>query len=186
MMNQNLLIIGAGIYGLVAKEIAEDMGCFERIAFVDDNTTQAPDGTLTVGTIKDLRWLSSEYSYAVVAIGKPSVREKIMQNIEKESVLRLATLISPKAHVSSSAQMGKGCIIEPMSVVHAGCVLGKGCLICAGAVVNHAGVCEDYVQVDCNATVAGNVVVPCGMKIMSGTVYTNMKTFKESGAGENV
>ena len=36
-MNKNLLILGAGIYGLVAKEIAESMGCFGKIAFVDDN-----------------------------------------------------------------------------------------------------------------------------------------------------
>lgn len=35
-MNNNLLIVGAGIYGVVAKEITESMGYFEKIAFVDD------------------------------------------------------------------------------------------------------------------------------------------------------
>lgn len=44
-MNQNLLIIGAGIYGLVAKEIAESMGCFRQIDFVDDGAKKTPDGT---------------------------------------------------------------------------------------------------------------------------------------------
>ena len=33
---KNLLIIGAGQYGMVAKEIAESMKCFEKIDFVDD------------------------------------------------------------------------------------------------------------------------------------------------------
>ena len=36
MQNKNLLILGAGQYGVMAKEIAEAMGAFDRIAFLDD------------------------------------------------------------------------------------------------------------------------------------------------------
>lgn len=36
-MNNNLLILGAGQYGDVAKEMAEAMGCFGKIDFLDDN-----------------------------------------------------------------------------------------------------------------------------------------------------
>lgn len=170
-MIQNLLIIGAGIYSLVAKEIAESMGCFLRIDFVDDGAKETPDGTPVIGTTKDLAALSKHYANVVVAIGNPEVRQKLIRFIEDETLLRLVTLVSPKAYVSPSAQIGKGCIIEPMAVVHTGCVLGKGCLICAGAVVNHAAMCGDCIQVDCNATVAGNTVVPGGIKVASGTVY---------------
>ena len=35
-MKHKLLIIGAGQYGMVAKEIAESVGGFEIIAFLDD------------------------------------------------------------------------------------------------------------------------------------------------------
>lgn len=170
-MNRNLLIIGAGIYGLVAKEIAESMGCFEKIAFVDDGVKKTPNGIPVIGTSKDLAFLSGKYSDAVVAIGNPEVRRAMLNRIE-ELRMSVATLVSPRAYISSSAQIGKGCIIEPMAVLHTGCVLGKGCLICAGAVINHASLCGDCVQVDCSATVAGNAVVPGGMKIASGTVYT--------------
>lgn len=68
-MSRNLLIIGAGIYGLVAKEIAESMGCFEKIAFVDDGAKVTPDGTPVIGTSNDLTALAGAYSDAVVAIG---------------------------------------------------------------------------------------------------------------------
>lgn len=174
-MNRNLLIIGAGIYGLVAKEIAESMGCFDRIAFVDDSAKETPDGTTVVGTTNDLNTLFNEYANAVVAIGNPVVRQALLVRIKEETLLRIVTLVSPKACISSSVQIGEGCIVEPMAVVHTGCVLGKGCLICAGAVVNHASLCGDCVQVDCNATVAGNTVVPSGIKVPSGTVYQNKK-----------
>lgn len=174
-MIQNLLIIGAGIYGLVAKEIAESMGGFPRVDFVDDGAKETPDGTQVIGTTRDLIELSKRYANVVVAIGNPEVRQKLIQYIEEETLLRLVTLVSPRAYVSPSAQIGKGCIVEPMAVVHTGVVLGKGCLICAGVVVNHAAMCGDCVQVDCNAVVAGNTVVPSGIKIAAGTVYEKKK-----------
>ena len=34
---QNLLILGAGQYGMVAKEIAESMRKYDHIDFLDDN-----------------------------------------------------------------------------------------------------------------------------------------------------
>lgn len=174
-MNRNLLIIGAGIYGLVAKEIAESMGCFQRIAFVDDCATDTPDGTPVVGTTNDLVSLSENFENVVVAIGNPTVRQALLNRIEKETLMRIVSLISPRAYLSPSSQIGKGCIIEPMAVIHTGCVLGKGCLVCAGAVVNHASLCGDCVQVDCNATVAGNTLVPSGTKVLSGIVFQNKK-----------
>ncbi len=36
-MNKNLLIIGAGEYGQITYEIAEAMGVFKKIDFLDDN-----------------------------------------------------------------------------------------------------------------------------------------------------
>ncbi len=170
-MSQNLLIVGAGIYGLVVKEIAESTGRFERIAFVDDDPKEVRDGMQIIGTTEDLADLSGEYSNAVVAIGNPAVRQDMLNFIQEKTNLKPATLISPKAYVSPSAVIGDGSIIEPMSVVNTGCVLGRGCLICAGAVVNHAAKCGDCVQVDCNATVAGSAVVPDGVKVAVGTVY---------------
>lgn len=170
-MKENLLIIGAGIYGLIAKEIAESMGCFDRIAFVDDGAKVTPNGIPVIGAGADLLALSQDYQAAVVAIGNPSVRLSLLQKIEAETPLRIATLVSPWAYVSPSAQVGKGSIIEPMAVIHAECVIEQGCLISAGAVVNHASRCCEGVHVDCNATVAGNTTVPAKTKVFSATVF---------------
>lgn len=35
-MDRGLLILGAGQYGMVAKEVAESMNCFDKIDFLDD------------------------------------------------------------------------------------------------------------------------------------------------------
>ncbi|MBR2011008.1 MAG: hypothetical protein IKA06_04620 [Clostridia bacterium] len=170
-MNDNLLVVGAGIYGLVAKEIAESMGCFEKIAFVDDNAKTTPDGIEVLGKVSDIEDLVCEYYNVIVAIGDSGVRLNLIQRLSEKVPCRIVTLVSPKAYVSPSAQIEKGCIIEPMAALHTGCVIRIGCIISAGAVINHASMCCDGVHVDCNATVEGYSHVPAGTKICCGEVY---------------
>ena len=170
-MNKNLLIVGAGIYSIVASEIAADMGCFERIDFIDDASKTTPTGIEVLGTTGDLDRLAPEYDNIVVAIGNPSVRLSLLDRIKAQTTYRVVSLISPKAYISPSAQIMSGCIIEPMAVVQAKSVICPGCIISAGAVVNHAAKCHDGVHVDCNATVEGYCIVPSGTKIHSGEVY---------------
>jgi UDP-3-O-[3-hydroxymyristoyl] glucosamine N-acyltransferase len=109
---QNLLILGTGQYGMVAKETAETMKCFNKIDFLDDNNPVA------VGKLNDFAGLYPEYTHAVVAIGNPDVRLKLLQDIQA-SPLQLATLIHPRSYVSPTAKIPDGCIIEPMAVVNA-------------------------------------------------------------------
>ncbi len=170
-MNRNLLIVGAGTYATLASEIAADMGCFEKIDFVDDGRKTTPIGTEVVGTTRDIDRLAAEYGSIIVAIGNPKVRLSLLSDIKEKAQYRIVSLVSPKAYVSPTAQIMNGCIIEPMAVVHTGCVIAEGCIISAGAVVNHASTCCEGVHVDCNATVEGYCLVPANTKIYSGEVY---------------
>lgn len=170
-MNKNLLIVGASTYAVVAFEIASDMNCFEKIAFVDDARKTTPNGIEVAGTTRDIERLSAEYNSVVVAIGDPRVRLSILGRIRKEGHCNIVSLVSPRAYVSSSATVSSGCIIEPMAVVHMGCMICEGCIISAGAVINHMAVCAEGVHVDCNATVEGYCRVPAGTKLGCGEVY---------------
>lgn len=49
-MNKNLLIIGAGMYDVVASEIAADMRYFEKIFLVNDERKVIPNGMEIIGT----------------------------------------------------------------------------------------------------------------------------------------
>lgn len=172
-MNRNLLIVGAGIYSVITLEIAQSLGCYNKIAFIDDFADQTPNGIPVVGTTKDMEILSSEYTHAIVAIGNPSVRAALLNRIERDTDMTVTTLISPQAYVSPNATISKGCIIEPMAVIQAGCNIGKGCIVCAGAVINHCSTCGEFVQVDCNSIIAGYSSVPDDTKIAFGTFYQN-------------
>lgn len=170
-MNKNLLIVGAGAYGIVASEIAREMGCFDKVDFVDDELQSTPTNVNIVGTVKDIDELNEQYSYIIVALDDSEKRIMLLNKIEEETSYRIATLISPKAHIAASAQIMNGCIIEPMAMVHSLSVISAGCIISAGAVVSYASMCCDGVLVGCNATVTNSTLVPAGTKIKCGEVY---------------
>lgn len=174
-MNKNLLIVGAGIYSMVARDIAREMNCFEKIDFVDDEKEQTPDGNKVLGKISDLEKLSVTYSNIIIAIGNPQVRLSLIKRITEEMPYRIVVLVSPRAYIAPSVQIGKGSIIEPMAVIHAGSALQEGCFISAGAVVNHGSMCASGVHVDCNAVVAGGTFVPVCTKVVSCTVFSKDK-----------
>ena len=175
-MKNGLLIVGAGVYGLVAREIAEGMGCFEKIAFLDDSA-KGGAGLDVVGGISDIEALAPEYKNAVVAIGNSAFRLELMERL-RVAGYNIPSLISPMAYVSPSAKIGAGVFVEPMAVVHCGCEICDGCIISAGAVVNHKSVCHPGCHIDCNGTVAGNEVVPPGTKVPSGAVFSSKQNGK--------
>lgn len=160
----NLLIIGAGQYGRLVMEIAEDLGIYDRIDFADDNSGEAVCG---VSAINDLY---PEYGSIVVAIGDPAVRcslTEMLLNTEFE----IATIISTRAYVSPTASIGKGCIVEPFAVIQSEAVVEDGCFISAGAVVNHNCTVGAYSHIDCNASVMKSSAVPEMSDIKANTTW---------------
>lgn len=174
-MNKNLLIIGAGAFGVVAKEIAESMGIFKKIAFVDDTYETTPNGIAVIGKICDVDNLVSDYYNIIVALPDPECRLRLIKKLEEETPCRIVTLVSPNAYISPSAQIGKGSIIEPNVAIGTGSVVLTGCIISAGAVIGYYSMCCDGTHIGCNATVAENTLVPAGSKIECGTVFKRDK-----------
>jgi UDP-3-O-[3-hydroxymyristoyl] glucosamine N-acyltransferase len=170
-MGKKLLIIGAGVYGLIVKETAESMQCFEEIAFVDDVATSALDGSPIIGKLANLHQISADFSHIIVAIGNPEIRSSLINKAQSETSCELATIISPLAYIAPSAKIAPGCIIEPMAVIHSKCVLEKGCIVSASAVLNHCVHLCEMVHVDCNAIVAGFQTVPRSKKVLCGTIF---------------
>ncbi len=160
---QNLLIFGAGQYGMVAKETAEAMSCFDKIDFLDDNNP------IAVGKLSDFAGLYPKYTHAIVAIGNPDVRLELLQDIQA-APLQLATLIHPRSYVSPTAKVSDGCIVEAMAVVNADAEIGLGCIISAGAVMNHNSILGNVCHIDCNAVIKSNAVVKTGTKINCGKI----------------
>lgn len=163
-MNKNILILGAGQFGLMVKEIAESMNCFEKIDFLDDQCE------IAVGKLADYEKFSGDYHHAVVAMGNPEVRLSYIQKLERAG-FHVAIIVSPHAFVAPSAQLMKGTIVEPMAVVQANSTVSVGCIVSSGAVVRHNAVLEDGCHLDCNSVAMSGSVVPTKTKVNACEVY---------------
>lgn len=163
-----LLILGAGQYGYVAREVAEAMGCFEKIDFLDDNNS------IAIGKMKDYEVLHEKYDYAIAAIGNAMFRLELLEKLETCGY-QIPVLIHPRSYVSPSAKISEGCIIEPFAGIHTEAVIHKGCLISMNSTVNHNAVIEQGCHVDCGAIVPARAIVKMNTKVLSGTVYEETK-----------
>lgn len=164
-----LLVIGAGGYGRLVKEIAESTG-YEIVDFLDDNST------LAVGKIAELEVIEDKYDGSIVAIGNPEIKEKIYRRLK-----HAVSLVHPSAVVSKTAIIGNGCVIEAQAVVNSEAVVKDGSFVCAGAIVNHNSIVNEFCQIDCNAVVAMGAEVPKGHKVESCTVFKKIEMAKEIG-----
>ena len=173
MRNKNLLILGAGQYGQVAKEIAESMGCFEKISFLDDMFSEKDEWNgIIIGKLCDYVKFVAEYSYAVVAIGCSELRLEYIKKLHNKC-FDVTTLISPKAYVSPSAQIRCGSIIEAGAVINPTASVAIGVYVCAGAVVNHNSFVDDGSTLQCGSIIPANSFVSAKTKLGYNEVYTS-------------
>lgn len=163
-MKGNLLILGAGQYGAVVKEIAIDMACFKRIAFLDDCYDQDVGNPEVIGKLDELENFLKVYDCAIPAVGNPEIRLAFLEHA-KQSGFHIPAIISPKAYVSPTAVIEKGAIVEPMAGVHTGAFVGEASYISMGAVVNHNAIVNRGCHIDNNAVVMSGA----GVKEMTTT-----------------
>ena len=157
----NLLILGAGEYGQLVKELARNI--FTTIDFLDDNSPAA------IGKLDDYKKLKEKYNNAVVAIGDNEIRAQWIDRLE-EAGYNLPIVLSDRAYISPSAVTEPGCIVEPMVVIQTNAKVEKGSIMSSGAVVNHNAVVHKFCHIDCNAVVGADAVVPEKMHLNYGQV----------------
>ena len=156
-----LLILGAGEYGKLVKELAQKK--YSTVDFLDDNSDAA------IGKLDDYKTLAARYRDAVVAVGNSEIRLAWLDKLEQAGY-RLPSVVSDRAFVSPSAELGPACIVEPMAVIHTGAVIGRGSIVSSGAVVNHNVTVGAGCHIDCNAVVGADATVPAGTHLQYGQI----------------
>ena len=159
-----LLILGAGQYSCVVKEIALATSSFSEIAFLDDNANFA------IGALDDVAKFKNSFANVAIAIGNPDLRQKLFDAATALGY-SLPSLIHPRAIISPSATIKDGAIIEPGAVVQANATIGKGAIISSGAVIRHNGTVGDFAHCDCNCVVLSPSQVPCKSKVDCGKIF---------------
>jgi len=95
---------------------------------------KAPD--TVVGASDDFLRAERESVEAFVAIGDAKTRLAWIERL-RDAKFALATIVHPRAIVSSGASLGQACLIVAGAIVNIGARLDKGVIVNTGASVDH-------------------------------------------------
>ena len=102
-MGRKLLFVASKRYGDYVKEIAESMGCFEEISFVDNDREGA------IGKLEDVESFYPEYNCAIAACDDGV--ERLEWNKKLETLYNIPVLFG------DSCTLKSGTIVKSTSMV---------------------------------------------------------------------
>ena len=169
---KELLIIGASGHGKVVADIAVKIGSYSTIAFFDDNEEiKSIMGFSCRGKITSICEESRDND-VIVAIGRASVRERIMNQV-KEMGFNLPVLVHPQAVIAEDVEIGAGTVIMAGAIINTGVQIGRGVIINTASSVDHDCIVDDYAHISVGAHLAGTVHVGERTWIGAGATVNN-------------
>jgi sugar O-acyltransferase (sialic acid O-acetyltransferase NeuD family) len=181
---KDLIIIGAGGHGRVIADIAQKLGVYDSISFLDDGDALTSMGLPIVGTTKDIEKYVGKADF-FVAIGNSKVRGEFIERLRSMGA-SVPTLIHPSAVIGDCVEIGIGTAIMAGTVINPCSKLGKGVILNTCSSIDHDCIVGDYCHIAVGVHVAGTVCL--GDKVWLGagaTVKNNVNVCADCliGAG---
>jgi len=161
-----LIILGAGGYGRTVADVAEQLGIYDTIAFLDDNSKNA------IGKCEDFLQYAGEDIYFYPAFGNNPLRVSWIRKLMEHGCL-VPVVVHPRAYVSPKAVLSSGTVVLPGAIVNTNTVVGIGGIINCGAVVDHDCVLDEGIHVCLNAVVKADNHLPAYTKVEAGQIVSN-------------
>lgn len=172
---KNLILVGGGGHCKSVIDVAECAGysIFGILERPEEVGKKVLDYEV-IGTDDDMAKYADQAEF-IVTVGQimsPDLRIKLHKMLA-DAGCRLATIISPTAHVSRYATIGEGTVVMHQAVVNADAKVGKGCIINTLANIEHDVVVGDYCHISTGAMVNGGCKIGDDCFIGSQSVLAN-------------
>lgn len=195
---KKLVILGGSGIGMIAASIANDLGHYSIIGFLND---MLPVGTFVgkynkipvVGKTDDLpKYLNDENTYVFVAYVGMQNEEEVYNKLENLNIpsSKFATLIHPTAIIPKGfCHIGNGVLMAPLSQLSPDTTIEDNCILLPNSFVGHDSTLKRFAHVATNGVVGANVIVGRAVHIGSNaTLREKIKIgdFSLVGAGSVV
>ncbi len=177
---KKLVIVGSGEFAREVKWLVERINHVENTwdfaGFIDNDVSN-------LGVIGNDEYMLSakEELYAVVAIGSPGIRKRIVEKYKYNPNIIFANLIDPSVIMSDSIDLGEGNIVCAGNILTVDISIGNHNIINLNCTVGHDTVIGDYVTINPGVNVSGKVTVNSNTFIGTGA-----KIIQGLNIGENV
>lgn len=181
---KKLVILGGRGIGMIAASVAQDLGYYEILGFLNDfvevgDTVGVYKKHPVIGTTKDVeKYLKDENIYFFIGyIGmknEKEIFEKISNlNIPRE---RYATLIHPSAIIPRGyCQIGNGVLISPLAQLSPDTTIEDNCILLPNSFLGHDSTMKRFSHITANSVVGGNVTLGRGAHVgTNATIRENI------------
>ena len=166
-----LIIIGAGGHGKVIADIAQKLGRYEEIVFLDDRGVKEELGFPIIGKTSDVQKYVNSADF-FVAIGDRGVRCEFIEKLLSIGAT-VPTLIHPSAIIGSNVKIGVGSAIMAGVVIGPCAVIGKGVIVNTCSSIDHDCKVGDYCHISVGVHLAGTVTLGKKVIIGAGAIVKN-------------
>lgn len=192
---KNLVILGGSGIGMIAASIANDLGYFNVLGFLNDvlpvNSRIGKFNTIPIiGTTEDLpKYLSDDKTVVFVAYVGLQNEKKVYEKLESLNIpdSKFATLIHPSAMIPKGfCEIGNGVLMAPLSQISPDVTLENNCILLPNSFVGHDSTLKKFAHIATNSVVGANVSVGRACHIGSNaTIREKLKIgdFSLIGAG---
>lgn len=181
---KKLVILGGRGIGMIAASVAQDLGYYEVLGFLNDvvpigDTVGVYKSHPVIGTTKDVqKFLKDDNVYFFIGyIGmknEKEVFEKISNlNIPRE---RYATLIHPTAIIPRGyCKIGNGVLISPLAQLSPDTTIEDNCILLPNSFLGHDSTMKRFSHITANSVVGGNVTLGRGAHVgTNATIRENI------------
>lgn len=169
-----IILIGSGGNTRSCIDVIEVSSKYKIVGIVEKNGVDFEEnlGYPVIGVDDDLENIRSKYSIALISVGQiksAEIRLKLYKKLKKLN-FKLPTIISPRAHVSSSSKIGEGTIIMHDVLINANVKIGNNCIINNKSLIEHDSSIGDHSHISTGAIINGGVNIGAETFIGSGVI----------------
>lgn len=195
---KKLVILGGSGIGMIAASIANDLGFYKVIGFLND--VLEPGSTVgkftkykVLGTTNDIhKYISDPDNYFFIAYVGMKNEEEVYKKITQLEIPRerFATLIHPTAIIPKGfCSIGYGVLMAPLSQLSPDTTLADNCILLPNSFLGHDSTMDRFAHIATNGVVGANVHIGKAVHIGSNATLREKITigdFSLVGAGSVV
>ena len=171
-MKKPLVLVGGGGHCRSCIDVIDTTGAGRIIGIVDlkDRVGRTVGPYSVIGSDEDLPRLVKKYGRFLITLGgltNLQPRRDLFERLRKMGA-EFPVVVSPRAHVSSTAKVGAGTIVMHGALINAGAEVRENCIINTFALVEHDAFIDGHTHLSTGAVINGEARVGAGVLVGSG------------------
>lgn len=172
-----LVLIGGGGHCKACIEVIEQEKIYEIVGILDQPDLVGSDvlGYPVIGTDDDILAYIQKGCHFLITVGQIKtalIRKRIFSFLVENGAV-MAKVISPIAHVSKHAKIGKGTIVMHHVTVNADAKVGDNCILNTGCCIEHDAFIGTHTHISTHAVVNGDVKIGDEVFVGSNATISN-------------